>query len=177
MESEENRNPNGGRRYRLMCLDKNVQLDEVCLRRRAVGDAMSFQFARFALHPKIYVDLRHEIKLTTVSLESVNISRTGMLLRTQAPQDCLPSIPVESATLARLDTAHLWLPHTLEVQAKSIRSYVKKNGSQNYGFVAIQFQPFSTADAILWGQLLSRLERSEIAGSECVRPAYDPRKI
>lgn len=163
-------------RYRLMCLDSNLQLDQVCLRHQGGSSKASFQYARFSLQPKLYVEVKNLLTHTTQLMETVNISRTGMLLKTQASQASLRDFALNSQVWTRLDIGHLWLPQTLEPRAQVVRTYLDKVAGQTYGFLGLQFISFTGPEATLWNELLSRLERSELPGSACVRPAFDPHK-
>lgn len=163
----------GQARYRLVCLDPGLQLDRLLLGDGGVGEGggFAFQYARFVLHPKLYVEAWHPVSQATAMFESLNISRSGMLLRSYGPSVELESFRGKTPIEVRLDVAKLWLPLVMPAKCQIIRAYTERQGNQVFTCLGVRFTSFGVREAQVWYELLTRLERSEIPGSLCVRTA------
>jgi len=148
-------------RYRLACLDCLMELDRL-LQADASGER-GWQFARCPVNPKIYVETRWPGREHLELLESVDISRSGLLLRTVKGHD-LTSLPNDTAFPLRLDVARLWLPESLQPLGRIVRTYQAHEEFKNFSYIAVQLIDFTSRESEHWNRLLRRIERGFLSG-------------
>lgn len=148
-------------RYRLTCLDILMDLDRLLTADES--SEQSLQFARCPVNPRIYVEAiwpgRNRVEL----LESVDISRSGLLLRVSKGTDFAPLVPNQMAPL-RLDVARLWLPESLEPTARIVRVWNSQEEFKTFSYIAVQLVDLTTREADDWNRLLRRIERGFLPG-------------
>lgn len=162
-------------RYRLICLDPDLQLDTLILRSQSQGQGphptLALQYARFVLQPKLYVEAWHPISQAMAMFEALNISRSGILLRSNGPGFQIEPYICRGEMELKLDVARLWLPQVIKAKCQIVRVYTERQGNQLHTCLGVQFMHFDPSAARMWHELLTRLEKNETPGSFCVRPA------
>lgn len=151
------------RRYRLACLDCLMELDRLLGASSPAEAGLSLQFPRCLVNPRIYVEANWPGRERVELFESVDISRTGLLLRIvknsesqlMSSQRCIP---------LRVDVARLWLPETVEAQAQIVRSYQSHEEFKTFSYMAVRLTDFNKREGDDWQKLLRRLERGFLPG-------------
>ncbi|HYX35682.1 MAG TPA: hypothetical protein VE954_21510 [Oligoflexus sp.] len=149
------------KRYRLSCLDCLMELD-----RLLAPDASSerrLQFPRCPVNPRIYVEARWPGREHLEMLESVDISRSGLLLRSVQGSNYV-SMPNDTAFPLRLDVARLWLPESVQPLARIVRTYQAYEEFKTFSYIAVQLIDWSSREADTWNRLLRRIERGFLPG-------------
>ena len=149
----------GLHRYRLVCLDSSCELDQILLDEGQPWTAEHLQFVRLTMHPKLYVEARNLSSDSLELLEAVNVSRSGLLLKTARPLTHLRSFPLASRLMLRLDVAQLWMQRPLEPVCQVVRTYSEGEGPQTFAYMAVQFLLFTPVERRLWRDVMARLER------------------
>ncbi len=149
------------KRYRLTCLDCLMELDRLLT--LPESSERILQFPRCPVTPKVYVEARWPGRDQVELLESVDISRSGLLLRIVKADDHA-HLPINAAFPLRLDVARLWLPETLQPLGRIVRVFDSHEEFKTFTFIAIELLDFPAQDAQHWNQLLRRIERGFLPG-------------
>lgn len=149
------------KRYRLTCPDCLMELDRLLI--PEASSERSLQFPRCPVNPKVYVEARWPGREQVDLLESVDISRSGLLLRLVKGDDHA-QLPKNAAIPLRLDVARLWLPETLQPLGRIVRVFDSYDDFKTFTSIAMELIDFPAQDAVHWNQLLRRIERGFLPG-------------
>ncbi len=149
------------KRYRLTCLDCLMELDRLLT--LPESSERILQFPRCPVTPKVYVEARWPGREQVELLESVDISRSGLLLRIVKADDHA-HLPKNATLPLRLDVARLWLPETLQPLGRIVRVFNSHEEFKTFTLIAIELIDFPAQDALHWNQLLRRIERGFLPG-------------
>lgn len=149
------------KRYRLSCPDCLMELDRLLI--PSVSSERILQFPRCPVTPKVYVEARWPGCEQVELLESVDISRSGLLLRIVKGDDH-SQLSKSAAFPLRLDVAHLWLPETLQPLGRIVRVFDSYEEFKTFTYIAVELIDLSAQDAVHWNQLLRRIERGFLPG-------------
>jgi hypothetical protein len=149
------------KRYRLTCLDCLMELDRLLISPDFTEG--SLQFPRCPVTPKVYVEARWPGREQLELWESVDISRSGLLLRIVKGNDH-DHLPENTAVTLRLDVARLWLPESVQRLGRIVRVFDAYEEFKTFTYIAVQLLDFTTEDAAHWNQLLRRIERGFLPG-------------
>ncbi|WP_141734964.1 hypothetical protein [Oligoflexus tunisiensis] len=149
------------KRYRLTCLDCLMELDRILM--PDFGTPNGLQFPRCPVNPRVYVEARWPHREQLEILESVDISRSGLLLRVVRGDDHA-ALAIDSVVALRLDVARLWLPESLQPWGRLVRAFPSYDEFKTFSYIAVQLIDFSQRDAAHWNQLLRRIERGFLSG-------------
>jgi hypothetical protein len=115
------------------------------------------------VNPKVYVEAHWPGREKVELWESVDISRSGLLLRIVKGGD--PERPApDSAVPLRLDVPRLWLPESPQPLGRIVRVFETYDEFKTFINIAVQLVDFSDQDALRWNQLLRRIERGFLSG-------------
>ncbi len=151
------------RRYRLACLDCLMELDRLLGASSPVEPGRSLQFPRCLVNPRLYVEANWPGRERVELFESVDISRTGLLLRIVKNSESLLMLGQGSIPL-RVDVARLWLPEIVQAQAQIVRSYQSHEEFKTFSYMAVRLTDFHSREGDDWQKLLRRLERGFLPG-------------
>lgn len=149
------------KRYRLTCLDCLMELDRL-LDCPDTGERR-LQFPRCPVNPKVYVETRSPGRGRLDLWESVDISRSGLLLRI-VKGDEHRGLPLNRPLPLRLDVAHLWLPESIQPVGRVVRAFDAYEEFKTFSYIAVALSDFSQREAAHWNQLLRRIERGFLSG-------------
>jgi len=149
------------KRYRLTCLDCLMELDR--LLEFPESDTCHLQFPRCPVNPKVYVESRWPGRGRLDLWESVDISRSGLLLRI-VKGDEHKSLPLNLTLPLRLDVARLWLPESIQPVGRVVRAFDAYEEFKTFTYIAVTLSDFSQREAAYWNQLLRRIERGFLSG-------------
>lgn len=149
------------RRYRLTCLDSSMDLDQWLA--TDPGSSQRLQFPRCMVQPRLYVEMKWPAREDLELLESVDISRSGMLLRVGPGRLCQPA--EQSPFPLRVDVARLWLPESLQPVGRIVRCFHAQEDVREYSYIAIELLAFNPQDAEHWKGFLRRIERGFLPGT------------
>ena len=149
------------RRYRLTCLDSRTDLDQLLL--VDSGSSPRLQFPRCMVQPRLYVEMKWPAREDLELLESVDISRSGMLLRIGSGRLCQPA--EQSPLSLRVDVARLWLPASLQPVGRVVRTFHAQEDVREFSYIAIELIEFNAEEAEHWKGFLRRIERGFLPDS------------
>jgi hypothetical protein len=150
------------KRYRLTCLDCLMELDRL-LECPESGERR-LQSPRCPVNPKVYVETRSPALGRLDLWESVDISRSGLLLRI-VKGDEHKGLPLNMPLPLRLDVARLWLPESIQPVGRVVRAFEAYEEFKTFSYIAVTLSDFSQREAAYWNQLLRRIERGFLTGT------------
>ncbi|SMF40639.1 PilZ domain-containing protein [Pseudobacteriovorax antillogorgiicola] len=158
-------------RYRLTCVDKDVDLSRVLeidprsgrIKFERLGSHL--QYARFIMNPRIHVQSKTFGSADSYLLEGVDISKTGMLLCSPHPFGTIPFID-NTLLEVRLDTDRTFSAQPLQSLCKVVRHYQEGVRDTATRYYAVRFVEFTHDEQVAWDHLISNIEHTAISSAK-----------
>jgi hypothetical protein len=115
------------------------------------------------VNPNVYVETSSPGRGQLDLWESVDISRSGLLLRI-VKGDEHKGLPLNMPLPLRLDVARLWLPESIQPVGRVVRAFDAYEDFKTFSYIAVALSDFSQREAAYWNQLLRRIERGFLSG-------------